>query len=317
MRPDDINLLAEMLNLADAVWTLREIGTPEHPLIASGILKRRALPKRVLCPCGNGHWEDVDSCRADDGTRRFRVFCDETSRIIAIPPEALMEWEVDSNALAAWLGKLFQGREDVAMVLSGRLWDLGNSAIPIAGMQRRIFFAPRLNQNAGQVYDSLPAGKTHLLIVGASQIEYSESMPDRIFHLTEVLGAHGGEVALNIELMTRRLAKTPEEKKERKPSGSRADAAEKLKKALHEHLRSAYSFYCNALERGKDEQFLKPPTLQSLGEQIGRDKGTVSRILGDACNKEIQVLWSACKDFDLLKGYGNSHWGKKRQGRVR
>lgn len=302
-----------MLNLPDAVWTLREIGTPEHPLVTSGILKRRPLSKRVLCPCGGGHWEDVDSCRAADGSKRFRVFCGDTSHIIAIQSEALMEWEVDFNALAVWLSKLFQGREDVATVLPGRLWDLGNSAIPIAGMQRRVFFAPRLNQNAGQVHDSLPAGKTHLLIVGASQIEYSEGMPDRIFRLPEVLNSDAGEVVLNIELMSQRLAKPPEEKKTRKPSGSRADAAEKLKEVLKEHLRSTYSFYSDALEKGKSKQFMEPPTLEFLGEQIGRNKSTVSRILADKSYHEIQVLWDTCNSFDLLKEYGNSHWGKRRR----
>lgn len=73
--------------------------------------------------------------------------------------------------------------------------------------------------------------------------------------------------------------------------GSRADTVDAVKNVLYEHLRSAYSYYCDQIEKGNGRKLLKQPTMAWIGKQVGKDRTTVSRIIEPVFPTGTPVIW--------------------------
>ena len=75
----------------------------------------------------------------------------------------------------------------------------------------------------------------------------------------------------------------------------------------------------NELSRGNGSQLLKPITQEHLAERIGKSKPRVSALLElkvkfEKCkHPEIQAMWDASHDLDLMIAYGNKHWVRRQR----
>ena len=91
-----------------------------------GVLCAAASTSRVACPCcASSHVEDVLEV-PDADPQRFFVPCPE-SITVELDPEALRQWTIDGDAVAALIGETLGLRGSPTPIQPGRVWRLGTT----------------------------------------------------------------------------------------------------------------------------------------------------------------------------------------------
>lgn len=315
-----IQLVSDRLCLTDPEWQSKELVGEAEMWKKAGILRATKRYTTVDCDCDEQlHQADVLEFERD-GKTKYMAFCALTGGAREVKEEELVGYTFQPRKMAELFHSLLKCREEVEELIPGRLWKMGRTGVPIAGRSRDIYFTPRLNDEPQDIYAALPEAKTPLLIVGSSRFSKSPENPfedNRVISLDAILMIQDDKWVLDMEWLHQLACDGLDEEPEPVDKGSRADTVDAVKNVLYEHLRSAYSYYCDQIEKGNGRKLLKPPTMAWIGKQVGKDRTTVSRIIEpdvpdrNARYLEVHALWKACNDIDLLAQYGQSHWGNK------
>ena len=315
-----IQLVSDRLCLTDPEWQSKELVGEAEMWKKAGILRSTKRYTTVDCDCDEQlHQADVLEFERD-GKTKYMAFCALTGGAREVKEEELVGYTFQPRKMAELFHSLLKCREEVEELIPGRLWKMGRTGVPIAGRRRDIYFTPRLNDEPQDIYAALPDAKTPLLIVGSSRFSKSPENPfedNRVISLDAILMIQDDKWVLDMEWLHQLACDGLDEEPEPVDKGSRADTVDAVKNVLYEHLRSAYSYYCDQIEKGNGRKLLKPPTMAWIGKQVGKDRTTVSRIIEpdvpdrNARYLEVHALWKACNDIDLLAQYGQSHWGNK------
>ncbi len=315
-----IQLVSDRLCLTDPEWQSKELVGEAEMWKKAGILRSTKRYTTVDCDCDEQlHQADVLEFERD-GKTKYMAFCALTGGAREVKEEELVGYTFQPRKMAELFHSLLKCREEVEELIPGRLWKMGRTGVPIAGRSRDIYFTPRLNDEPQDIYAALPDAKTPLLIVGSSRFSKSPENPfedNRVISLDAILMIQDDKWVLDMEWLHQLACDGLDEEPEPVDKGSRADTVDAVKNVLYEHLRSAYSYYCDQIEKGNGRKLLKPPTMAWIGKQVGKDRTTVSRIIEpdvpdrNARYLEVHALWKACNDIDLLAQYGQSHWGNK------
>lgn len=315
-----IQLVSDRLCLTDPEWQSKELVGEAEMWKKAGILRSTKRYTTVDCDCDEQlHQADVLEFERD-GKTKYMAFCALTGGAREVKEEELVGYTFQPRKMAELFHSLLKCREEVEELIPGRLWKMGRTGVPIAGRSRDIYFTPRLNDEPQDIYAALPDAKTPLLIVGSSRFSKSPENPfedNRVISLDAILMLQDDKWVLDMEWLHQLACDGLDEEPEPVDKGSRADTVDAVKNVLYEHLRSAYSYYCDQIEKGNGRKLLKPPTMAWIGKQVGKDRTTVSRIIEpdvpdrNARYLEVHALWKACNDIDLLAQYGQSHWGNK------
>lgn len=315
-----IQLVSDRLCLTDPEWQSKELVGEAEMWKKAGILRATKRYTTVDCDCDEQlHQADVLEFERD-GKTKYMAFCALTGGAREVKEEELVGYTFQPRKMAELFHSLLKCREEVEELIPGRLWKMGRTGVPIAGRSRDIYFTPRLNDEPQDIYAALPDAKTPLLIVGSSRFSKSPENPfedNRVISLDAILMIQDDKWVLDMEWLHQLACDGLDEEPEPVDKGSRADTVDAVKNVLYEHLRSAYSYYCDQIEKGNGRKLLKPPTMAWIGKQVGKDRTTVSRIIEpdvpdrNARYLEVHALWKACNDIDLLAQYGQSHWGNK------
>lgn len=315
-----IQLVSDRLCLTDPEWQSKELVGEAEMWKKAGILRATKRYTTVDCDCDEQlHQADVLEFERD-GKTKYMAFCALTGGAREVKEEELVGYTFQPRKMAELFHSLLKCREEVEELIPGRLWKMGRTGVPIAGRSRDIYFTPRLNDEPQDIYAALPDAKTPLLIVGSSRFSKSPENPfedNRVISLDAILMIQNDKWVLDMEWLHQLACDGLDEEPEPVDKGSRADTVAAVKDVLYEHLRSAYSYYCDQIEKGNGRKLLKPPTMSWIGKQVGKDRTTVSRIIEpdvpdrNARYIEVHALWKACNDIDLLAQYGQSHWGNK------
>ena len=315
-----IQLVSDRLGLTDPEWQSKELVGEAEMWKKAGILRATKRYTTVDCDCDEQlHQADVLEFERD-GKTKYMAFCALTGGAREVKEEELVGYTFQPRKMAELFHSLLKCREEVEELIPGRLWKMGRTGVPIAGRSRDIYFTPRLNDEPQDIYAALPDAKTPLLIVGSSRFSKSPENPfedNRVISLDAILMIQDDKWVLDMEWLHQLACDGLDEEPEPVDKGSRADTVDAVKNVLYEHLRSAYSYYCDQIEKGNGRKLLKPPTMAWIGKQVGKDRTTVSRIIEpdvpdrNARYLEVHALWKACNDIDLLAQYGQSHWGNK------
>lgn len=315
-----IQLVSDRLCLTDPEWQSKELVGEAEMWKKAGILRATKRYTTVDCDCDEQlHQADVLEFERD-GKTKYMAFCALTGGAREVKEEELVGYTFQPRKMAELFHSLLKCREEVEELIPGRLWKMGRTGVPIAGRSRDIYFTPRLNDEPQDIYAALPNAKTPLLIVGSSRFSKSpeNSFEDnRVISLDAILMIQNDKWVLDIEWLHQLACDGLDEEPEPVDKGSRADTVDAVKNVLYEHLRSAYSYYCDQIEKGNGRKLLPPPTLEFIGTQVGKARTTVSRIIEPKVDDkkaryiEVHALWKACNDIDLLIQYGQNHWGKK------
>lgn len=315
-----IQLVSDRLCLTDPEWQSKELVGEAEMWKKAGILRATKRYTTVDCDCDEQlHQADVLEFERD-GKTKYMAFCALTGGAREVKEEELVGYTFQPRKMAELFHSLLKCREEVEELIPGRLWKMGRTGVPIAGRSRDIYFTPRLNDEPQDIYAALPDAKTPLLIVGSSRFSKSPENPfedNRVISLDAILMIQDDKWVLDMEWLHQLACDGLDEEPEPVDKGSRADTVDAVKNVLYEHLRSAYSYYCDQIEKGNGRKLLKQPTMAWIGKQVGKDRTTVSRIIEpdvpdrNARYLEVHALWKACNDIDLLAQYGQSHWGNK------
>lgn len=315
-----IQLVSDRLCLTDPEWQSKELVGEAEMWKKAGILRSTKRYTTVDCDCDEQlHQADVLEFERD-GKTKYMAFCALTGGAREVKEEELVGYTFQPRKMAELFHSLLKCREEVEELIPGRLWKMGRTGVPIAGRSRDIYFTPRLNDEPQDIYAALPDAKTPLLIVGSSRFSKSPENPfedNRVISLDAILMIQDDKWVLDMEWLHQLACDGLDEEPEPVDKGSRADTVDAVKNVLYEHLRNAYSYYCDQIEKGNGRKLLKPPTMAWIGKQVGKDRTTVSRIIEpdvpdrNARYLEVHALWKACNDIDLLAQYGQSHWGNK------
>ena len=315
-----IQLVSDRLCLTDPEWQSKELVGEAEMWKKAGILRSTKRYTTVDCDCDEQlHQADVHEYEREVKTK-YMAFCALTGGAREVKEEELVGYTFQPRKMAELFHSLLKCREEVEELIPGRLWKMGRTGVPIAGRSRDIYFTPRLNDEPQDIYAALPDAKTPLLIVGSSRFSKSPENPfedNRVISLDAILMIQDDKWVLDMEWLHQLACDGLDEEPEPVDKGSRADTVDAVKNVLYEHLRSAYSYYCDQIEKGNGRKLLKPPTMAWIGKQVGKDRTTVSRIIEpdvpdrNARYLEVHALWKACNDIDLLAQYGQSHWGNK------
>lgn len=315
-----IQLVSDRLCLTDPEWQSKELVGEAEMWKKAGILRSTKRYTTVDCDCDEQlHQADVLEFERD-GKTKYMAFCALTGGAREVKEEELVGYTFQPRKMAELFHSLLKCREEVEELIPGRLWKMGRTGVPIAGRSRDIYFTPRLNDEPQDIYAALPDAKTPLLIVGSSRFSKSPENPfedNRVISLDAILMIQDDKWVLDMEWLHQLACDGLDEEPEPVDKGSRADTVDAVKNVLYEHLRSAYSYYCDQIEKGNGRKLLKQLTMAWIGKQVGKDRTTVSRIIEpdvpdrNARYLEVHALWKACNDIDLLAQYGQSHWGNK------
>lgn len=316
-----IQLVSDRLCLTDPEWQSKELVGEAEMWKKAGILRATKRYTTVDCDCDEQlHQADVLEFERD-GKTKYMAFCALTGGAREVKEEDLVGYTFQPRKMAELFHSLLQCREEVEELIPGRLWKMGRTGVPIAGRSRDIYFTPRLNDDPQDIYAALPDAKTPLLVVGSSRFSKNTEKPfedNRIVSLDTILMIQNEKWALDIDWLHQLACDGLDDDPEPIDKGSRADTVEAIKEVLLEHLRSAYSYYCDQISKGNGRKLLKPPTMSWIAGQVGKNRTTVSRIIEpDVADRnaryiEIHALWKACNDVDLLAQYGKSKWGQKK-----
>ena len=308
VRPDfyilgDMLRSSRVLYATAAVETLLDTPAAELLQQVSRSSLRRDMPAdspygRAACPCGCGQYLAVER---DGVNRRYFIECGEACEEFTLPESEHYMWRINMSALIEFLHSTFKCREKCTEPISGRLWRIGQATVTLAGTNRVIFFAPKMDLD---VKNHLPIEQTHsILILGENYPTTQISWGDRVLSLCDILTVSGQMLDIDfsrIESAVRPLI--PPEKEE--PQSRYANVA------LHiEHMKIILKEYLDKLpnEYERTGKILKRPTLGKIASDMTArfgdniDKSIVSRILNKYCkddgccpDKELQVLWEEC-----------------------
>lgn len=315
-----MQLVTDRLCLTNPEWQSKELVGEAELWKTSGILRATKRYTTVDCDCDEQlHQAEVMEFERD-GKTKYMAFCSLTGGAREVKEEELIGYTFQPAKVAELFHTLLKCRDDVEVIIPGRLWKMGRTGVPIAGRSRDLYFTPRLNDDPQDIYAELPEAKTPLLIVGSSRYSKCPENPysdNRIVSLDTVLMIQNDQWTIDMAWLEQLANDAPDEEPEPVDKGSRPDTTEAIKKVLTEHIRSAYSYYCDQLDKGNGRKLLPPPTMAWIGTQVGKDRTTVSRIIEPKADGrkaryiEVHALWKACNDIDLLTQYGQSHWGNK------
>jgi hypothetical protein len=247
-----------------------------------------------------GEFSDEVFQEADD--RRYYVDCPECG-CTEIDPRDLQRWTTDYHPLIALLRRELHTRGEWKIVVPGKLWQLGRAALH--GAVSRPIYLGRSFQGpqSRDVLAQLPTGRSPLLFAisrtpeeGLPGIE-----PERIFPLGELVYLDGEDLRLDVAAIEAQVRTflVPEEGEASRPRirSSRAEAIDKIKKELHEHILSMKSFLAHSEDR------LPRLTQQELGERVGLERSVVSRALRDRSDPLLPILWQTVNDPDAIRQY--------------
>ena len=250
------------------------------------------------CPCGCNRSLPV---KRDAVNKRYFVICNEAYEEFSLSEAEHYMWRVNMPALIEFLHSTFKCRDKCIELISGRLWRLGQSTVTIAGTNRNIFYAPKLDLDVDAM---LPKEQTHaILLLGENHPTTQISWGDRVLSLCDILTVSGKDLGIDFSRIESSVgALIPPEKEE--PQSRYANVA------LHiEHMKIILKEYLDKLpnEYERTGKILKRPTLGKIASDMTArfgdniDKSIVSRILNKYCkddgccpDKELQVLWEEC-----------------------
>ena len=207
-------------------------------------------------------------------------------------------WRINMPALIEFLYSTFKCQDKCTELISGRLWRLGHASVTIAGTNRNIFYAPKLDLDVDAM---LPKEQTHaILLLGENYPTTQISWGDRVLSLCDILTISGERLDVDFSRIESAVgALIPPEKKE--PVKKNANVLRRigyLKPVLNDFLQHLTAEY------EKTGEIIAPPTLKSLSEKIQERHGekinpsTIGRILNEYCQEngccpdmELRMLW--------------------------
>ncbi|MCG3178609.1 MAG: hypothetical protein BIFFINMI_00937 [Phycisphaerae bacterium] len=166
-------------------------------LAGSGLLVRAANASHITCPsCAGGHDAEVECRESRDGRMRFFIHCPESLRV-EVPPDMLIQWAIDFDALARLVATGMALAGTCAPLIPGRLWRLGKTAWQ--GASREVLLARGLASPDGPaIAVRIGTGGRPIVLIG-DQPPPPEIWPGRVpavvtLSRVAVLGGAGIEV---------------------------------------------------------------------------------------------------------------------------
>ena len=305
VRPD-FHILGDMLRSSRILYATAGVesllNTPAEVLLqqVSRSNLRRDMPAdspygRAACPCGCGQFLTVER---DVANRRYFVECGEACEEFTLPESEHHMWRVNMQELISFLHKAFKCRDKCTELISERLWRLGQATETLAGTNRIIFFAPRMDLD---VKNQLPMEQTHsILILGENYPTTQISWGDRVLSLCDILTVSGKMLGIDFSRIESAVAPLiPPEKEE--PVKKNANVLRRigyLKPILKDYLLHLTAEYESSGE------IIAPPTLRWLSDEIQNrhgekiDPSTIGRIFNEYCQEngccpdmELRMLW--------------------------
>ena len=306
IRRPDFHILGDMLRSSRTLYATAGVeallDTPAAKLLqqVSRSNLRRDMPAdspygRAACPCGCGQFLAVER---DVANRRYYVECGEACEEFTLPESDHHMWRINMPALIEFLHSIFKCREKCSELISGRLWRLGQATETLAGTNRIIFFAPKLDLD---VKSKLPMEQTHsILILGENYPTTQISWGDRLLSLCDILTVSGQMLDIDFSRIESAVAPLiPPEKKE--PVKKNANVLKRigyLKPILNDFLQRLNAEY------ERTGEIIAQPTLKWLSDEIQNKCGekinpaTIGRILNEYCQEngccpdmELRMLW--------------------------
>lgn len=308
MQPDFMKRISAFAELEDSYFSAADLGDHASLMKKSGLLRELSCGETVMCDaCEEGHSEKVVREEYPDGKVRFYIFCPYGGGRVEVASDRLRRWTIAYNKFAEIIASELKCGGEISEAVSGRLWNLGNSMIPLDGVRRPVCFARKLcGSGSCNLISQLPQGSSPLLFhIGALPLKGIEGFDEkRIFNLTDVLLWNGSEFTLDIDMIQEHLkgvAKLiPPKKKPKDKHSGRAIHADKLLRELQQHLIAARDHAHNTLKNKDQAELLPRPTMDILAERVGVNKATVSRILNDKAFSLQKVLWESCLDIERV-----------------
>lgn len=142
--PDPLASLWARADAEESRFSADDVATwpagQEQLLVGLGLLRRDDNTTTVICDaCPDGHVEEVVFVRSPAGSPvRAYIWCPHAGRV-AVAPERLMQWVVDSAGTASAVATGLDVAGQPEEVVPGRIWHLGKATI--AGRSRDMFLA--------------------------------------------------------------------------------------------------------------------------------------------------------------------------------
>jgi len=308
MQPDFMKRLSAFAELEDSCFSAADLGDHTSLMNKSGLLRELSFGEIVMCDaCEEGHSEKVVREEYPDGKSRFYIFCPYGGGRVEVAPDRLRRWTIAYNKFAEIIASELKCGGGISEVVSGRLWNLGNSMIPLDGVRRPVCFARKLcGSGSGNLISQLPEGRSPLLFhIGAIPVKGIEGFDEkRIFNLSDVLLWENSVFTLDIDMIQEQLkgiAKfIPPKKKAEAKRTKRALTADKLLYELKQHLIGARNHAYSTREKTGQAELLSRPTMAFWAEKVGVNKATVSRILKDKAFLQVKLLWESCLNIERV-----------------
>lgn len=275
-----------------------------HRLSAAGLLSPGDRPRELICSeCGE--YNDVIYMDNAQGERVPYLPCYGTAAA-RVAPERLQTWNVTLVQILATVFRPLGWDGTTEELARERIWRLGRQMW--AGASWTVFLARGLRRrDTLQLLAGIrfPA-RSVIFSFSDSLVEAPEPKTPPILRLVDTVSCDGVTIRIDKSYIEEQLAQRLADDAQRpaparRPRrGPRAAHIELLVRALEDHLRAARDFAIERLERTGAAEALPRPTMGFLARQLGVDKATVSRCLGDKRAGELRLLWALADDPERL-----------------
>ncbi len=207
-----VKAFARRLEAPDPRWTALEIETDGlHPLVRAGLIRRSGFLPEWVCDC-----KDAEQCaerpvrpKRVSGDAEYEFYCPMSCSWRSVPSEEVELYVPDEEALLRRLCDAFGIRAGDPCRLSSGIVRLGFAREAFAHNDRHVFYVRSLERGFDEIWHDLPAGHSHLLVVGTGDIPWrpdDNSKRQRTFRIDEILEIdEDGRARLNKRTILSRL----------------------------------------------------------------------------------------------------------------
>ena len=134
-----MQLVTDRLCLTNPEWQSKELVGEAELWKTSGILRATKRYTTVDCDCDEQlHQAEVMEFERD-GKTKYMAFCSLTGGAREVKEEELIGYTFQPAKVAELFHTLLKCRDDVEVIIPGRLWKMGRTGVPIAGRIINIF----------------------------------------------------------------------------------------------------------------------------------------------------------------------------------